>query len=200
MQGQLFAQVIDFYLREENLHHWETIKNLAQHESEMSEQQLRMYVLEAARICSSVALPRKVNSDVTIPDGAETHHFKAGDLLVVNLVQCGNDPARFPHPDRIDVARSEHDYIFYGWGPHQCLGMDASKVALTTMLRTVARLEGLRRAPGPMGHLKTLKTPQGFSQYLMPDGSALFPFPTTMKLRWDGKLPTPIEDTPEEEL
>jgi linoleate 8R-lipoxygenase/9,12-octadecadienoate 8-hydroperoxide 8R-isomerase len=159
-----------------------------------------MYMLEAARIQSSVALPRKVRKDVTVRDGAETHYLKEGDVLVVNLVACSHDPKKFSHPDTVDTTRPESDYIFYGWGPHQCLGMQASKIALTTMLRTVARLRGLRRAPGAPGQLKSMRTPEGFAQYLMADGSQIFPFPTTMRLRWDGNLPHRIEDDEEEEL
>ena len=64
-----------------------------------------------------------------------------------------------------------------------------SKMALSTMLKTVARLDNLRRAPGPQGHLKAMKVEGGFSVYLKEDGSAPWPFPTTMKVRWDGEIP-----------
>jgi linoleate 8R-lipoxygenase/9,12-octadecadienoate 8-hydroperoxide 8R-isomerase len=65
-----------------------------------------------------------------------------------------------------------------------------SKIALSTMLKTVAKLSNLRRAPGPQGHIKTMKLDGGFSVYLQEDGSAFFPFPTGMKVRWDGDVPT----------
>ena len=81
-------------------------------------------------------------------------------------------------------------YVHYGWGPHSCLGLEASKLALTTMLKTVAKLENLRRVPGPQGVLQTLKV-QGFSLYMSEDGSSLVPFPTSMKVCWDGPIPEP---------
>ena len=80
-------------------------------------------------------------------------------------------------------------YIHYGWGPHKCLGLDASKLAMTTMLKTVGKLDNLRRAPGPQGELKKVVVPGGYTMYLTEDGSSYWPFPATMKVQWDGELP-----------
>lgn len=99
-------------------------------------------------------------------------------------------------------------YIHYGIGPHACLGGDASKVALTTMLKVVGRLENLRRAPGPQGQLKKIPRPGGFYVYMREDHGSYWPFPTSkcwrerccfemgcsyrftaMKIQWDGDLP-----------
>lgn len=63
-----------------------------------------------------------------------------------------------------------------------------SKVALTTMLKTVGRLDNLRRAPGPQGQVKQVPGHGGITKYMTADESSWFPFPTTMKVRWDGDL------------
>lgn len=68
-------------------------------------------------------------------------------------------------------------YIQYGLGPHTCLGKEASKVALTAMLRVVGRLENLRRAPGPQGQLKKVPRAGGFYVYMREDYTSYFPFP-----------------------
>lgn len=63
------------------------------------------------------------------------------------------------------------------------------KIALTTMLKVIGQLDHLRRAPGPQGRLKTLAGPGGIAKYMTPDHSRFSPFPTTMKVQWDGDLP-----------
>jgi linoleate 8R-lipoxygenase/9,12-octadecadienoate 8-hydroperoxide 8R-isomerase len=64
-----------------------------------------------------------------------------------------------------------------------------SKIAMTTMLKTVCKLENLRRAPGLQGHIKQVPGHGGLNKYMTADNSSLFPFPTTMKVQWDGDLP-----------
>jgi hypothetical protein len=68
-------------------------------------------------------------------------------------------------------------YIHYGVGPHSCLGGDASKVALTAMLRVVGRLDNLRPAPGAQGRLKKIKREHGFYTYMREDESSFYAFP-----------------------
>ena len=84
-------------------------------------------------------------------------------------------------------------YVHYGWGPHACLGLEASKLALTTMLKTVAKLPNLRRVPGPQGQIHTIKV-QGYSVYMTEDGKTMFPFPPSMKVNWDDANPDPNSD------
>ncbi|RJE17010.1 fatty acid oxygenase [Aspergillus sclerotialis] len=57
------------------------------------------------------------------------------------------------------------------------------------MLKVIGRMDNLRRAPGPQGHLKRLAGPGGISKYMTPDHSSFSPSPTTMKVQWDGELP-----------
>jgi hypothetical protein len=61
---------------------------------------------------------------------------------------------------------------------------------MTIMLKTVGRLGNLRRIPGAQGRIKHIPSPDGFKMYMMADGSNFFPFPTTMKVQWDGEIPT----------
>lgn len=85
-------------------------------------------------------------------------------------------------------------YIHFGSGPHQCLGRGISQIALPTMLRVLGQLGNLRRAPGPEGELKKMKDNfAGLAIYMNPEQSAYSPFPTTMKVQWDGDLPSPSQ-------
>jgi cytochrome P450 len=80
------------------------------------------------------------------------------------------------------LDRPIESYIHYGVGPHTCLGGDVSKVAITAMLKTVGRLDNLRRAPGEQGKLKKIPRPGGFYIYMREDYGGYFPFPTSKSI------------------
>ena len=56
------------------------------------------------------------------------------------------------------------------------------------MLKVVGRLDNLRAAPGDQGSMKKIPRPGGFYTYMDALQSQEFPFPTTMKVRWDGEI------------
>jgi linoleate 8R-lipoxygenase / 9,12-octadecadienoate 8-hydroperoxide 8R-isomerase len=103
------------------------------------------------------------------------------------------DPTIFPNPDKVVLDRNPDLYIHCGIGPHQSLGLDLSRVAMATMLKTIGQLDNLRRAPGPQGEIKKVTGLHGFSRYMTADQGSYFPFPTSMKIRWDGALPSLTE-------
>ena len=145
--------------------------------------------MEGSRIRATVGLYRKAETDTKIEDGERTVHVKAGEKVLCNLVTACKDPKEFPEPEKVILDRPLDSYIHFGWGAHMCLGYGASKLALTTMLKTVGKLDNLRRAPGNQGQIKKVPGPGGITMYTTADQSSLFPFPTTMKVRWDGDLP-----------
>ncbi|WP_405774676.1 cytochrome P450 [Streptomyces sp. NBC_01538] len=51
--------------------------------------------------------------EVTIP---------AGEFVFIALLSANRDPARFPEPDRLDVARSAQGHLAFGHGIHHCIG------------------------------------------------------------------------------
>ena len=188
-QAQLFAQCLDFYLSDEGKPHMEKIHQLAKADTQEADDLLLRYFLEGSRLRASVGLYRDVMTPTTIQDGNRTLNLKRGERIMVDLFTVSHDPIAFPNPDEVDLIRPLDSYVHFGWGPHICLGYDASKLALTTMLKTVAKLPNLRRAPGPQGQIKQFKIPGGFTLYMTADGSSFCPFPTTMKVQWDGELP-----------
>jgi linoleate 8R-lipoxygenase/9,12-octadecadienoate 8-hydroperoxide 8R-isomerase len=115
----------------------------------------------------------------------------------MDLILVSQDPTAFPKPEEVDLTRPLDTYIHYGWGPHQCAGMDASMVAMTAMFKTVLALPNVQRAQGggprgswygpSQGVLKTLDGPYGLTLYMTADQSSIFPFPTTMKIQWDAE-------------
>jgi linoleate 10R-lipoxygenase len=121
---------------------------------------------------------RKATKSMTVDDDGRSVPINAGDNVFVSFVSAARDPIVYPEPETVSLDRPMDSYIHYGAGPHRCLGEDVSKVAITAMLKTVGRLDNLRRAPGPRGELKKIPRPGGFYIYMREDYGGYFPFPT----------------------
>lgn len=132
---------------------------------------------------------RRSTISTTVEDDGKEIHIKPGDKVFVSFVSAARDPSVFPDPEQVKADRPIESYIHYGIGPHTCLGKEANMVALTAMLRTVAKLKNLRRAPGPQGQLKKIPRDGGFYIYMREDQGSYFVFPMTMKVHFDGDLP-----------
>ena len=62
---------------------------------------------------------------------------------------ANRDPAQFPDPDRLDLARSPNRHVAFGSGIHQCVGMGLARLeAQVAFQRFLARFPELpaRRA------------------------------------------------------
>jgi len=133
---------------------------------------------------------------MTVDDGGRPVPVKAGDKVFCNFVwllseytlpknmlivqtEANRDAGIFPNPNEVDITRNLDTYIHYGFGPHACLGRDASRVALMAMLKVVGRLDNLRRAPGPQGQLKKVPREGGSYTYMRAEQASYFPFPTS---------------------
>ena len=206
-QGQLFGQVMDYYLGE-GKEHFGDIQKLAKENTPAADDKLMHYLMEAARLNGETGVFRWVQKDITIVDkptpeikGLPTeYHFKPGDKVMVNLKAAGRDPNAFPNPDKLDLNRPIDSYINLGHGAHQCLGLPMTRVALTTMLKVIGRLDNLRPArvtvgktPVPNqvkkvvkefvpGDLKVLPESWHYHAFLTVDWDQYFPFPTSKSL------------------
>ncbi|KAM5440549.1 hypothetical protein McanCB56680_000533 [Microsporum canis] len=139
---------------------------------------------------SVVALYRDVAKATEIQDGKKTLYLEPGQRVICNLVTASMDAAVFPNPTKVDLTRNLGSYIHLGYGPHKCLGSDMCNLSLTMMLKVISQLENLRRTRGPQGELKKVPGPAGLTLYMTEDHSHYSPFPLTMKVMWDGSLPS----------
>lgn len=170
-QSQVFTQIMDYYLSREGGRHWPEIQRLARIDSRESDDLLLRYVNEGIRLNGTFGSYRRsevhhvFTDEFAAEDGGDAagaKHarqrrpitVKPGDKVFCSFVGAARDPTIFLDPDHVRLDRPLDSYIHYGIGEHSCLGKEASMVALTAMLRTIGKLENLRRAPGPQGQLK----------------------------------------------
>ena len=68
-----------------------------------------------------------------------------GQQIKMHIGAANRDPAQFPEPDTLDIARQDNRHLAFALGPHFCLGTALARlegqIAIGTMLR---RLSGLR--------------------------------------------------------
>lgn len=164
--------------------HLPGINRVAKQNTAESDETLIRYVLEAIRLNGTYGAYRQAQREVTINDGGNEIRVNKGSKVFVSFVSASRDPTAFPDPETVRLDRPLDSYVHYGIGIHACLGQEASKIALASMLRVVGSLDNLRAARGPQGVLKKVPRTGGYYNYLREDGGSYTPFPTS-------KSPTP---------
>jgi cytochrome P450 len=83
-------------------------------------------VEELLRFVSPVQMsePRYVSRDLEFYGQS----LRRGDYIVAWLGAANADPARFPHPDKLDLSRSPNPHVSFGSGIHFCLGAQLARV------------------------------------------------------------------------
>ncbi|MEV7930816.1 cytochrome P450 [Kitasatospora sp. NPDC088779] len=105
-------------------------------------------VEELLRYLTIVHSGRRRVALADIEIGGVTIHAGEGVVLANDI---GNrDPAAFPDPDRLDVARNPRHHVAFGFGVHQCLGQPLARVELQVVYGTLyRRVPALRLAVDP---------------------------------------------------
>ncbi|HLL52931.1 MAG TPA: cytochrome P450 [Myxococcaceae bacterium] len=90
--------------------------------------------------------------------------IQKGQALWLMIGSANRDPAHFPDPDRLDVARRDNRHVAFGTGAHFCVGAPLGRLegqlAMAELLRRFPRLE-------PAGKPSRLEsaTMRGFNSY-----------------------------------
>jgi cytochrome P450 len=71
--------------------------------------------------------------------------FPAGTFLTLAVGAANRDPAQFPNPDRLDIARKPNRHLAFGHGDHACAGMNVARlearVAIGRLIQRFPRIE-----------------------------------------------------------
>ncbi|KAF2470788.1 heme peroxidase [Lindgomyces ingoldianus] len=189
-QGQLFGQTIEYFLTE-GKEHWPAIQALAQKDDDESFETLMHYLMEGSRLNGETGVFRSAVQKTTIQDAGRTIEVNPKDIVFVDLRAASHDATAFPNPDKVDLTRPLDAYIHLGHGPHQCLGLPMTRVALTAMLKEVAKLPNLRTAKGTQGKVHKVTKPlfpgekYPYHVYLTENWDSYWPFPCALKVNWD---------------
>src|SRR5262249_35211725 len=54
--------------------------------------------------------------------------IEEGDFIAGYLHAANRDPAQFPDPDRLDIARKPNYHVGFGYGPHICIGAPIARL------------------------------------------------------------------------
>jgi cytochrome P450 len=75
----------------------------------------------------------------------------AGTYLTIGIGAANRDPAEFPDPDRLDIAREPNRHLAFGSGPHVCIGLNVARLEGRIAIgRFLARFPEYRLAGEPV--------------------------------------------------
>ncbi len=79
------------------------------------------------------------------------HGVRTGETVVGVLGAANRDPAQFPDPDELDLARKPNRHVAFGGGIHFCLGAPLARVeARIAIPALLGRLPGLELGGTPV--------------------------------------------------
>ncbi|MFE2959579.1 cytochrome P450 [Nocardia tengchongensis] len=82
-------------------------------------------------ILGQAILIRRATEDVELPSG----FIAAGEFVAMSLPAAQRDETAFPDPDVVDFGRISPPSVYFGAGPHRCLGAQLAKAELCMGLR-----------------------------------------------------------------
>jgi cytochrome P450 len=83
--------------------------------------------------------------------------IKPGEMVMPFIGAADRDPAQFPDPDRLDIARADNRHVAFGMGIHFCLGAPLARVEGQIAINTLAqRLPKLALATERPEHRQSL--------------------------------------------
>jgi cytochrome P450 len=86
-------------------------------------------LMRAATFGTLGGVPRYARTDLDV-DGVT---IQAGDLVLLDLGSANHDPAVFPDPERLDIARKQTGHLALGHGGHYCIGAPLARLELKTV-------------------------------------------------------------------
>jgi cytochrome P450 len=88
--------------------------------------------------------------------------FKEGERLWLSWAMSNRDPAVFPNPNEIDLARTGNRHHSFGLGLHRCIGSNVARTVFKRMLTAVLdRMPDFKCDPDGAVHYETIGVIQG---------------------------------------
>ncbi|KAG6011007.1 hypothetical protein E4U21_000038 [Claviceps maximensis] len=185
-QGQMFAQAVDWYLSADGQQHLPELERLAAAEpSDANDALLLGYAMEGIRLAGAFDCYRHASQpDVIIDADGKDVHVQPGHRVFIPSRAAAREEAHFPDASSVNPRRPIEAYIHVSEGPQASLGRQVSQIALVELFRALFRKHGIKRVRGSLGELK--KAPGEEGGYMNETWSVTWPFPTSMKITWEG--------------
>jgi len=88
--------------------------------------------------------------------------FREGERLWLSWAMANRDPAVFPNPNEVDLARTGNRHHSFGLGIHRCIGSNVARMVFKRMITAVLdRMPGYRCDPAGTVHYQTIGVIQG---------------------------------------
>ncbi len=103
---------------------------------------MKIAVEEFLRYESPVQLGNRITTQAVVLGG---ERFPADTRITICIGGANRDPAQFPRPDELDLAREPNRQLAFGFGIHTCAGINLARlegrVALSRFLKRFPRYE-----------------------------------------------------------
>jgi cytochrome P450 len=109
---------------------------------------IRSAVEELLRFESSNQLGNRATTRALTLGGID---MPAGTFITIGIGAANRDPAEFPDPDRLDIAREPNRHLAFGSGAHVCAGLNVARLeGRIAIQRFLARFPAYRLAGEPV--------------------------------------------------
>ena len=84
------------------------------------------------------------------PIALGTRDVPAGTFITLAIGAANRDPAEFPDPERLDIARRPNNHLAFGQGAHACSGMNVARMEGRIAIgKLFARYPGIELSAAP---------------------------------------------------
>jgi cytochrome P450 len=90
---------------------------------------------EVVRLESPIQMFSRLLVDDYQVDGAA---LPMGSRVVVVFASANRDERKWEDPERFDIHRKPSDHVAFGWGEHQCMGMQLARLEMRALLTALA--------------------------------------------------------------
>ena len=118
---------------QELLSHRQHLENLE------STKKIENFVHEILRLHCPVQLTERVNQNEMLLSGVT---IPAGSILSLCIGAANRDPKTFENPSQIDLDRSKHNHITFGYGIHHCLGNQIALIEAEILIKHLLPIIG----------------------------------------------------------
>ncbi|MEO8740393.1 MAG: cytochrome P450 [Casimicrobiaceae bacterium] len=115
-------------------------------------ERMKIAVEEFLRYESPVQLGNRITTQEVTVGGAR---LPADSRITICIGGANRDPAQFPDPDAMDIAREPNRQLAFGFGIHTCAGINLARLeARVALARFLARFPGYALEGAPVRDLR----------------------------------------------